>query len=89
MKIDKCRAQIDAVDDKLLALLNKRVSLVIGIMIEKRRLNLGSRDRQREAEILSRLASANSGPLDERGVNAIFDQIISESRRRARKLTAL
>ena len=47
MRIEKCRAQIDIVDDELLLLLNKRVNLVADIMIEKRRLKLGRRDRQR------------------------------------------
>jgi chorismate mutase len=88
MSIEKCRAQIDIVDDELLLLLNKRVNLVVDILIEKRRLRLGRRDRQRENEILSRLSRSNAGPLDAPAVEAIFNRIISESRRLAAKLTA-
>ena len=81
MSIEEGRAKIDAIDDELLVLLNKRACVVREIMAEKRRTRLRMRDRLRETEILSRLSRSNPGPLDARAVNTMFTRIISESRR--------
>lgn len=88
MSIEEGRAKIDAIDDELLVLLNRRASVVIEIMAEKRRMGLGVRDRLRENEILSRVSRLNPGPMDARAVNAMFTRIISESRRVGAKLSA-
>jgi prephenate dehydratase/chorismate mutase len=77
-KIDNPRAQIDAIDDELLRLLNKRVEIALRVGEVKRREDISLCDHNREREVLTRLCRQNSGPLDERNVTSIFQRIIDE-----------
>ena len=75
--LSKVRADIDAIDDKLIALLNKRVKLTEKAGSIKRAAGAEVFARlEREAEILQRL-SQNRGGIPEESVRAIFREIIS------------
>ena len=90
MSIEDCRAEIDALDDELLRLLNERARLALLVGESKKAAGLALCDREREREVLERARSANRGPLDERAVTNLFRLIIEESRRvqaRAMRLT--
>ena len=73
------RHNIDEVDDQMLALLNKRASLVIEVgklkSSERRDFYVPSRER----EIYERLTGKNKGPFTNKGLKSVFREIISAS----------
>jgi chorismate mutase/prephenate dehydratase len=76
--IDKLRGDIDAIDDQLLVLVNRRAELARRIGELKAG---GSAYRpEREAEILRRVGAANPGPLTAERVAAVFREVISGCR---------
>lgn len=77
-KQDNPRAEIDAIDDKLLRLLNERAAIALRVGEVKRRNNTSLCDHNRESEVLTRLSRQNPGPLDEQNVTSIFQRIIDE-----------
>ena len=78
--IDGWRRKIDAIDDRLLVLLNQRAKCSIEIGWIKRARNMEIYVPSREVQILKRVSSANDGPLNEESVNGLFERIIDESR---------
>jgi len=76
--IDKLRQQIDALDDELLALVNKRATLAQKIGTLKGGAPVYRPER--ESQILGRIGKTNSGPLSADGRVAIFREIISACR---------
>jgi len=76
--IDKLRREIDALDDELLALVNKRAGLAQ--KIGKLKGCAPVYRPERESQILSRIGKARSGPLPAEGRVAIFREIISACR---------
>lgn len=81
MSIEGERAQIDAIDNELLRLLNMRARLAVKVGQSKKAAGLTLFDREREGEVIKRACRANTGPLDERAVVKLFRRIIYESRR--------
>ena len=81
MTIEDWRAEIDAIDDELLRILNARASLAIRVGESKRSAGLSVHDGAREREVIERARRANAGPLDERAVVKLFRRVIRESRR--------
>ena len=79
--IEKWRAEIDAIDDELLTLLNRRARLASEIGLVKKREHAPLCDPDREREVLARVCESSDGPLDEQAVKKIFKIIIDESRR--------
>ena len=75
------RTEIDALDDGIMDLLNRRAAISIGVGRTKE----GSPDTVfkpfREKEIMDRLARKNPGPLPESHLHAIYREIMSSSRR--------
>ena len=69
------RAEIEALDRQLLETLNRRLELVAAVRRHKDAAGERWIDPEREAELLQTLVDANSGPLSERGVRAIFSAI--------------
>jgi chorismate mutase len=74
------RAEIDAIDDRLVALLNKRAVCAIEIGKLKRVRNLPIHVPEREMEVLDRVSRGNRGPLVEGAIRRLFERIIDESR---------
>src|SRR5512135_2163247 len=77
-ELKKYREQIDRIDDELLRLFNQRAGLAQQIGHAK---GGGAVLRpEREAQVLTRLAQANKGPLPERGVIQLFTEVMSQCR---------
>lgn len=74
--IQELRARIDAIDRKLLDLLNERARLAIEVGRRKRQQNAALYAPAREKEILRKLLKANRGPLDSERLRPIFREII-------------
>jgi len=76
--ITRHRAAIDALDEKIVALLNERAALAAAI--GKLKANGGAYRPEREAEVLRRVAAANRGPLASDALARLFTEIISACR---------
>lgn len=75
------RKEIDRINDELLDLLNRRVRTAMKIGVIKAQNNLPVSDRSREQEIIRSLVAKNPGPIDSKGVRAIFKSVIMETKR--------
>ena len=75
------RQGIDALDDELLTLLNRRATLSIEVGRRKDGRSSAIFKPFREQEVLARLAAANPGPLPANHLLAIYREILSSSRR--------
>ena len=77
-KLNQCRVQINHLDDELLKLLNQRAALAqqIGHLKED---GVVLRP-EREAQVLRRLQSANTGPLSNEAIAALFTEVMSNCR---------
>ena len=76
--ITRHRAAIDALDEKIVALLNERAALAAAI--GKLKANGGAYRPEREAEVLRRVAAANRGPLASDALARLFAEVISACR---------
>src|SRR2546422_2944518 len=76
--ITRHRAAIDALDEKIAALLNERAARAAAI--GKLKANGGAYRPEREAEVLRRIALANRGPLANDALVRLFTEIISACR---------
>jgi chorismate mutase-like protein len=81
MSIEDWRKRIDEIDGKLLELLNERTRCVIEVGKIKKAQNVRIYDPEREREILQRMKKQNRGPLDEEGLQRLFERVIDECRR--------
>ena len=81
MSVGEWRAEIDRVDDELVALLSKRAQLVAALAELKSGTGLPLHDPDREREVIERACRACSPPLDEIAVKRIFTCVLQESRR--------
>src|SRR5262245_30849153 len=76
--IARHRLAIDALDEKIVALLNERASHAAAI--GKLKANGGAYRPEREAEVLRRVASKNKGPLPDEPLTRLFTEIMSACR---------
>ena len=81
MSLARWRSRIDAIDLKLLELLNERALLALEVGRKKRDAGIALRDPRREAVILARMREQNPGPLTAPAVGRLFRAILAESRR--------
>ena len=74
--LDNIRKRIDELDTELLRLLNERAKCVVksGAIKQKEQSNVV--DPRREKELLVRLISLNKGPMTDKMVHRLFQQII-------------
>ncbi len=79
MDLDELRSRINDLDAQILNLLNQRAEAALRIGELKRRQDLPYFVPEREAEILGRLLSLNSGPLPAEGIKAVWREILSAS----------
>lgn len=77
--LNELRRDIDAIDDRILELLNRRAELAIEVgrvkVGEKRDFHSPSRER----EIYERLTRANPGPFPSEAIRGVYREIISAS----------
>jgi chorismate mutase / prephenate dehydratase len=74
------RAQIDALDRELLALLNRRAGLALQVGEIKKREGSAVFRPEREAQVIDGLKAENCGPLPNESVAPIWREIMSASR---------
>jgi len=74
------RAQIDAVDRELLALLNRRAGLALQVGEVKKAEGSVAFRPEREAQVIDGLKAANAGPLRSESVAPIWREIMSACR---------
>jgi len=77
-EIEKLRREIDALDDQLAALLNRRADFAQRIGALKS--GAPAYRPERETEILRRVTQANAGPLSAERLAAVFREVISACR---------
>lgn len=78
--LEVLRNTIDAIDDRLLELINERMIIAKDIGILKRKSGGDIQCLQREARILDRLCARNDGPIDNENLVHIFTDIVSAGR---------
>ena len=79
-RLGACRERIDAIDLKLLALLNERTTIVEEIGRIKQSLTLPIYEPRREEQVFHNVTSNNQGPLTAEALKRIFERIIDEMR---------
>ena len=80
-EITKIRNRMDAIDARLVGLLNERASCAQEIGRLKETVGLKVYQPQREREVLGHVRSENGGPLDGDAITRLFERIIDEARR--------
>lgn len=85
--LEKLRRRIDALDNKLLSVLNERGRLAKEIGQVKAKNGELVFSASRENEILNRLAERNKGPLSNEAVEDIFQSIFSTCRSLQKRLS--
>jgi len=78
-ELDKIRNEIDAVDEEILKLLNKRANFALEVAKIKRSNKSKFYSPERERQILERLTSLNKGPLPNDALKALYREILSLS----------
>ena len=80
MDLEEIRARIDALDERIVELLNERARLALEIGALKRGQGLPIYAPEREQRIHERLAELSDGPLDAEGLRAVYNEIMSACR---------
>lgn len=79
-KLAECRAEIDAVDVRLVSLLNERTLVVERIGRLKQEAAMPVYEPKREDEVFRNITDSNRGPLPHDALRRIFERIIDEMR---------
>jgi chorismate mutase/prephenate dehydratase len=79
MNLAEIRKKIDALDAKLLELLNKRADLVHEVGLLKRKAGAEIYAPEREEQLLQSLLKRNKGRLPAQSIRAIYREIMSAS----------
>src|SRR5436190_5927771 len=77
--LDALRRQIDALDEKIVALLNDRARVVVEIGKLKQQTNEPIYAPDREKAVLEKLRTLNKGPLPDRCLEAVYRELMSGS----------
>jgi chorismate mutase/prephenate dehydratase len=77
MSLDEIRTHIDAIDSKLLELLNERADLVHEVGVIKKKDDLEIYAPEREESLLQGLIAKSKGRLPEKSIRAIYREIMS------------
>src|SRR6266446_4497377 len=86
--LDVLRRRIDAIDRKLVGLLNERAAHAITLGRVKKERGLPIYQPSREEEVLRNVQESNAGPLEDAALRRLFERIIDESRHIERVATA-
>jgi chorismate mutase/prephenate dehydratase len=77
--LDALRAQIDALDARIVELLNQRAKVVVEIGHHKQKTNTPIYAPDREKAVLEKVRSLNKGPLPNRCLEAVYRELMSGS----------
>ena len=86
--LQKSREQIDRIDDQIVELFEERMKVAESVADFKIATGKPVFDKAREEEKLRKLASKSSNEFNEKGVQELFQQIMSISRKRQYQLLA-
>ena len=75
--LEPMRKRIDEIDEQILSLLNERVRCAAEIGRIKHKKGAPIYVASREEQVLKKLSSLNSGPLDENAIRAIYREVMS------------
>src|SRR5690625_5050963 len=78
-ELEKLRAQVDEINDKLFELLNARGHLVKKIGQVKEKQGVNRYDPVRERKMLDYLAEINNGPFETSTIQHLFKEILKAS----------
>ncbi len=78
--LESLRGQIDALDTRIVQLLNDRARIAQQIGEIKRKTNTGVYHPDRESQVYRRIASENKGPLPNASLTAIYRELMACSR---------
>jgi chorismate mutase/prephenate dehydratase len=78
-ELARLRAEIDALDRRIVALLNRRLATVGRIGRVKQERGLASYSKSRTAEILRNITAANRGPHTTAQLKRIYQQVVAAS----------
>src|SRR5215212_7629809 len=81
VSLDDLRRKIDALDERIVELLNERAACALEIGHEKKLAGMEVYQPSREAEVLGHVQRVNLGPLDDEAMKRLFERIIDEARR--------
>lgn len=80
-ELRRLRRRIDALDRRIVALLNQRAELARGVGREKATAGRRAiRDLDREREILLRVAMTNEGPMPQADLLALYRKLFASTR---------
>ncbi len=80
-ELARLRAEIDELDRRIVGLLNERAELTRAVGHEKAAIGRRAiRDREREREVLLRITMANTGPVPQADLLAIYRRLIASAR---------
>jgi len=85
MKIQRLRRQIDALDRKLVAMLNRRARLSLAIGRVKAAAGARLFNHAREREIARNVAHANRGPLTNLALQRLWKDLLQQTRAAVRR----
>jgi chorismate mutase len=80
-RLAACREEIDALDRRIVALLNERTAIVEKIGQAKKEAEMAVYEPKREDAVYANIASSNQGPLTNDALQRIFERIIDEMRK--------
>ncbi len=79
MSLEELRKRIDEIDQQLVKLLNERARVVVEIGKLKNRSDKPVYAPDREKRVLAKICKANTGPLPDRSLKAIWRELMSGS----------
>ena len=79
MDLSKLRKKIDAIDARLVGLLNDRASVSLEVGHAKKATNAGIYAPDRERQVLNRVKDLNNGPMPDEAFEAVYREIMSSS----------
>ncbi len=79
MDLTRLRKKIDALDAKIIGLLNERAGVTLSIGREKIKNNKSIYAPDREQEVFKRIKALNKGPISPDAVKAIYREVMSAS----------
>ncbi len=79
-ELRRLRRRIDALDKRIVALLNERARLARDAGRAKDAAGAGVRDVDREREILLRVSMANEGPMPQADLLALYRRVFAATR---------
>ncbi|MEN9760955.1 MAG: hypothetical protein RI906_781 [Pseudomonadota bacterium] len=85
-ELDELRREIDRIDRQLLALISERATVVLKVGELKQRTGGAVFRPEREAQIMTRLAQTNPGPLPDAALQDVWRELVSACRELERRL---